>query len=182
MRLLRINDINVDIDDETAIGIDFQAYDVSQPGKRFINVSNTFTIPLTANNKAIFGNAENPQSLSINIYEVSICNYWVDNQQLIKNAKCRVEEIQDRISLFIFQKPDIWDILKGVSWYDFIDGFLDWADTVKGWPGYSVSNPITNRGVFVSTFANNTEGAFLPAYIGNFGDFDPTGTGFSSRS
>ena len=129
MRLLRINDIDVDIDDQTAIGIDFQSYDIKEPGKNFINISNTFTIPLTANNKAIFGNAQDPQSLATDIYEESICNYWIDNEQLIKNSKCRVEEIQDRISIFIFEKDDIWDTLKGVKWNDFIPDFITWLET-----------------------------------------------------
>jgi hypothetical protein len=177
MRLLRINNTDVHIDDDTAIGIDFQSYNVSEPGKRFVNISNTFTIPLTSHNLSIFGNADDPQSLDETIYNVASCDYWVDNEQLINNAKCRVEEIGERISLFIFQKADIWDILKGVSWYDFIVGFCDWADNVKGLPGYSGTNPITNKNVFASTFANNTEYAVLPHFVGNFYHFDPQGTG-----
>jgi hypothetical protein len=172
MRLLRINDIDVDIDDQTAIGIDFQSYDVKQPGKNFINISNTFTVPLTANNKAIFGNAENPQSLNTDIYEESICNYWIDNEQLIKNAKCRVDEIQDRISIFIFQKDDIWDILKSIDWADFIPDFITWLQTTKSYP--SSSSPFVGAFLdFLTTYSTTTEGVFLPMYFGNFYNYDP---------
>jgi hypothetical protein len=177
MRILRINDINVDIDDETAIGIDFQSYDIKQPGKNFINISNTFTIPLTANNKAIFGNAEDPQSLSTKVYESAVCNYWVDNNQLIRNAKCRVENIQDRISLFIFQKANIWDLLKSVLWDDFITDYLDWAENVKGVAGVGISNQFTNPGLFIENFRTATEDIVLPLYYGNLFDYDPTGAG-----
>jgi hypothetical protein len=167
MRILRINDIDVDIDDKTAIGIDFQSYDMKEPGKNFVNVSNTFTIPATANNKAIFGNASDPQSLSTLIYEESICNYWVDNEQLIKNAKCRVEQIQDRISIFVFQKDDIWDIMKGIKWEDFVPDYLYYLQFEKGLP----SRQFFFSGTwleFLTVYANTTEGIILPFYFGNF--------------
>lgn len=175
MRLLRINNIDVDIDNETAIGIDFQSYDIKEPGKNFINISNTFTIPATANNKAIFGNAGNPQSLSTKIYEQATCNYWVNNEQLIKDAKVRVEEIKDRISLFIFQKDDIWDTLKSVYWFDFIGDFITWGQTYKGWE--SAGSPSTNSNVFINKYANTTDGIFLPMYFGNLYNYDPVTSG-----
>ena len=166
MRLLRINDIDVDIDDQTAIGVDLQSYDIKQPGKRFINVTNTFTIPATSHNLGIFGNAQNGQSLSTKIYDQSICDYWVDNEQLIKSAKCRVDQIQDRISLFIFQKDDIWDELKGVLWPDFLRDFMQWQLIQKGL--YSAIFPFTGTFPdFINEFANNTEGIILPMTWGN---------------
>jgi hypothetical protein len=175
MRILRINDIDVDIDDQTAIGIDFQSYDVTNPGKRFVTISNTFTIPLTANNKSIFGNAQNPQSLSTSVYEDNICNYWVDNEQLIKDAKCRVEEIQDRISLFIFQKKDIWDILKSVEWPDFITDFITWAQLNKGLE--SAGSPIVGGANFVNKYIATTESVYLPMYFGNLLEYIENATG-----
>jgi len=177
MRLLRINDINVDIDDQTAIGIDFQSYDIKNPGKRYVNISNTFTIPLTANNRAIFGNAEDPQSLSTKVYEDAICSYWVDNQQLIDNARCRVDSIQDRISLFIFQKDDIWDQLKDVLWGDFITDFVDWGENVKNWTGVGISNALGSLMLFLNNFRSTTEGIILPMYQSNLYQYDPTGAG-----
>jgi hypothetical protein len=172
MRLLQIttsvNTYTVDIDDETAIGIDFQCYDIKEPGKRKINISNQFTIPGTAHNLAIFGYANNPQSTSTIIYAKNTINYWVDNQQLITDARVRVEEIQDRISLFIFQKNDIWDDLKALSWPEFQRQFMVWLHTVKGLP--DIDSPYTDTWQNFVTFYTNRINAhclFMPIYFGN---------------
>ena len=53
-RLLRINGFDIDIDDETAIGITLQSYDIKEPSQRKVNITNSFTIPLTTNNNKIF--------------------------------------------------------------------------------------------------------------------------------
>jgi hypothetical protein len=167
MRLLRINGIDVDIDERTAIGVDLQSYNIEEPGTTLINTTNTFTIPKTSNNLAVFGNAQDPQSLSTKIYDSSICNYWVDNEQLITNGKCRVDQIDgDRISLFIFEKADIWDELKGVLWPDFVNSFIGWLKTEKGL--YSLSSPFVGTFPnFIAEFAGNTEGLLLPMTWGN---------------
>ena len=133
MRLLRIDNIDVDIDEQTAIGVNYQSYDIKQVGKRFVNITNTFNIPATNHNLAIFGNAQNVQSLSTDIYSSSICNYWTNNEQLIKNAKCRVESINERISLFVYEKADIWDVLKTVLFPDFLASYITWLQA-KGLP------------------------------------------------
>ena len=70
MRLLYINNQLADIDEETAIGIDFQAYDLKDPAKRKLNTSNSFTIPKTANNLNILGNPDNHRPL-----------FWVDDRR-----------------------------------------------------------------------------------------------------
>lgn len=50
MRILRINGVIADIDESTAIGIDFQAYSVSEPAYQKCTVSNNFSIPKTNTN------------------------------------------------------------------------------------------------------------------------------------
>lgn len=62
MRILKINGKFADIDEKTAIGIDAQSYDVSNPSGRKVNVSNDFDIPLTSNNQKIIGYINNVQS------------------------------------------------------------------------------------------------------------------------
>jgi hypothetical protein len=173
-RLLRINDIDVDIDDKTAIGLDLQSYDVKEPGKTFINVSNTFNVPITSNNLSIFGLANDPQSKSTKVYDTSFCNYWIDNDKVIDNAKVRVESIQDRINLFIFEKLDVWEELKKVKYVDFTESFITWMQDNKGLP--SVSSPYSGSSqTFVDTYATNTEGLILPMFVGNLFDYDPLG-------
>ena len=175
MRLLRINDINIDIDDKTAIGLTLQSYDVKQPGKRLVNITNTFTIPATSHNLQIFGFANNPQSTSLDIYSSATCDYWVDNEHLIKNAKCRVNSIDDRISLFVFQKDDVWDQIKKVKWVDFVPDFVQWLQDNKGLP--SITSPfIGNFGEFIETYVDNSEGVILPFYFGNLYNYDPAGS------
>lgn len=169
MRLLRINNVDVDIDEKTAIGVNLQSYDIKTPGKRFVNVTNTFTIPPTSKNLGVFGNAQNSQSISTDIYAKATCDYWVDNERLIRNAKCRVDKINERISIFIFQKKDVWEELDEVLWPDFIEAFIDW---LTGLP--TQSNPFTGQSnAFIQTYATNTEGVFLPMYFGNMYNYDP---------
>jgi hypothetical protein len=166
MRLLTINGIRVDIDDKTAIGIDLQTYDVKSPAKAKINISNTFSVPKTINNLSIFGLPDNPQSTSTKVYEVSICNYWLDNEKLIDEAKIRVEEIQDRINLLVFDKKDIWETLKTVEWQDFMNDFMFWMYANKGL--YDVANPYTGTfDGFIDEFAASNEGVKLSMFWGN---------------
>jgi hypothetical protein len=173
-RLLRINDIDVDIDEKTAIGLDLQSYDVKEPGKTFINVSNTFNVPITSNNLSIFGLANNPQSKSTKVYDTSFCNYWIDNDKIIDNAKIRVDSIQDRINLFIFEKQDFWEDIKKDLWPDFVDDLLTWLNTEKSLP--IESDPFTgNASDFLDSYYSSTTGVFLPFYIGNFGDYISVG-------
>lgn len=174
MRLLRINDTNIDIDDKTAIGLTLQSYDIKQPGKRLVNITNTFTIPATSHNLQIFGFANNPQSTSLYIYSSATCDYWVDNEHLINSAKCRVNSINDRISLFVFQKEDIWDLIKKVNWTDFVPDFVQWLQDNKGLPSLSIPF-IGNFGEFIEPYVDNSEGVILPFYYGNLYNYDPAG-------
>lgn len=165
-RLLRINGIDVDIDDKTSIGITLQTYDVKKPGETFINVSNTFSVPATLKNLATFGLANNPQSQSTKVYEVNYCNYWIDNEKIINNAKIRVEGIQERIDLFIYEKQDIWDQLKRLTYTELSRGLMDWLWATKGVPSPSVPYTGTSQG-FIDIYSNTTEGIILPMFMGN---------------
>lgn len=166
MRLLYINDVLMDIDEQTSLGIDFQAYDVKDPSKRKVNISNKFSIPKTAHNMAVFGFADNPQSTSDIIYNSITCDYWQDNNHLIENGLVRVEEISDRLSLYFTGKNTIWDDLKLFTWHDFVDEYLTWAKDVKGLPIYQPTNNDFND--FLTNFTTATDGIILPFYYGNF--------------
>lgn len=171
MRLLKINNTVVDIDDQTAIGIDLQSYDVKEPGKSFIKITNTFTVPKTVNNLSIFGLASDVQSTSTKIYNKSSVDYWIENEQLVKDARCRVDEISDRISLFIFAKPDIFEELKSMKWGQFAGLMLLWLYGDKNlYAPAPLGTPYsgTFQG-FVDEFgvAAGSKGIILPAAWGN---------------
>jgi len=166
IRLLRINGVDVEMDDSTAIGINIQKYDLKTPGNRVVSASNSFTVPATAKNRAIFGYAADPQSRSTTVYAPTICDYWVDNYQIITNAKCKVESISDRISLFVFEKPTIWDLTKGVSWTQFQQDFLQWIQDEKGIP--SEASPSTESyDDFVTGYIGSAAYLKFGHYFGN---------------
>ena len=166
MRLFKINDITIDIDENTAIGITLQTYDIKEPGQRKIKISNTFNIPKTANNMAVIGFAGDVQFNNDSVYNVMIADYWIDNEKLIDQAKVRVMEVGDRISLFVFQKDDIWDNLKLLLWPQFVTEFIDWMQTHKSLP--SELNPFTGTlGEFLGPYLNPSSDIILPMYYGN---------------
>lgn len=174
MRILRINDILADIDEQTTIGIDLQCYDVKNPNSRFIKVSNTFTIPCTANNLGIFGNPQIPYSIDTTIYDENYCNYYIGNWQIIENAKCRVEEIGERISIFVFEKNNFWDNLKSIFWPQFVSEYLAWAHVEYNVP--ILSAPSTDDFQdFIQRYIDSTSSIVLPLLMGNLYNYQDIG-------
>lgn len=171
-RLLKINGEAAEIDDKTAIGITYQSYDLKKPGERKVKISNNFTIPGTSKNLQKFGFANNPQTTSKKVYGANFCDYWVGNEALIEGAKCRVEEMNDRIKLFTFQKPDVWDQIKLLKWPDFVVDFVSWLQSEKGLPS-SGAPFLGNFGEFIEPYTENTEGLILPFYLGNLYNYAP---------
>lgn len=168
MRLLKINDTFVDIDEKTAIGIDFQKYDIKEPGVRKMSVSNTFSIPKTDKNISLFDFADNPQSLSTSIYDKYTVNYWIDNQHLIINGDLRIDEISDRIKLYIIERKDFWENLKEYKYSDFLVEYMEWLRDFKGEyysDGFGFSG---TYGDFMSRYINNDVQNYLiiPYYFG----------------
>ena len=165
MRLLYINSKLVDIDETTSIGIDYQAYDMKDPGKRKTIISNTFSIPKTSKNLAIFGHPDNPQSTSNIVYNNITCDYWIDNNHIIISGSIRIESITDRINIYVTNKNAFWDDLKTFTWSQFLTEYLDWLENVKG-------VPVEQRGIrdlstFLTPFATATEDIILPFFYGN---------------
>jgi hypothetical protein len=177
MRLLRINNQTADIDNETAIGVTFQGYDVTDVKIRKIKASNTFSIPLTATNRKIFENAGAAQWIGDEIggveygtaiYNTITIDYFVDNIQLLNKVKIRVEEISDRIYIFVFEKNDIFDTLKNVLWGDFIADFFDWLNVPK------LATPFVGTYTdFIDTYRAAEANPFLSLYFGNFYEASP---------
>lgn len=171
MRILKINDSIVDIDDATSIGIDFQAYDVSDPSNRKASVSNNFSIPATIKNLAKLGYANDPQTKATTIYDSVTCDYWVDSVCLINKGQLKVTEIGERINCSIVEKDSFWEDLKLYKWSDFLHEWLAWAPVPKY--GTTVYNSFATM---VGSLASSTEHAHLSYYFGNLTRKDVSGS------
>lgn len=170
MRLLFVNGEKVDIDESTAIGIDFSAYDITDPANRKTSVSNSFTIPKTDKNMRLFGYPGHPQSISKIIYNSCTCDYWVDSVKLIDNGSARVTEVKDRITILISEKAIFWDQLEDVLWPDFMIDFIQWLHEEKGVP--SINAPLnTDFEGFLNAYINTNEGIFLPLFFSNLANY-----------
>lgn len=181
MRLLRFNGQKIDIDGKTAIGITYQSYDITDIGKRKTTLSNSFTIPGTDNNRKITGYADDPQTTDLSIYDKFICDYWVDNEQLITNANIQIKEISGgRLKIFVHEKDEFWDEIKDYSYQTFVDDYLEWLRIEKGIPA-STSEGTTyftgNFSQFMAGYTSSTENLIFPYYFGNLFRYEPGGEG-----
>lgn len=135
MRFLRVYTsdwINLDIDEQTAIGIDIVSFDVKEPENRKFSYSNEFNIPITNINKSVFDLVGDEQAVHFlqgeiqsNLYKSLRCEYYVDNS-LIISGTCYISEVSDRISLFLKPDMSIFDTLKSISWMQFEDYFMQY--------------------------------------------------------
>lgn len=174
MRLLKFNGSIVDIDEKTAIGIDYSAYDVAEPGSRKVAASNKFTIPRTSNNMLLIGFAGDPQSASLTVYNNITCQYYNQNKCLIRNGTARVTEVADRISVFVYEKSTVWTELQDYTWTQFQEDFVDWLIAEKSLP--SAASPFVGTFTnFLTPYINPSEGVILPFLISNLSKFDPLG-------
>lgn len=172
MRLLKFNNVQIDIDEQTAIGIDFQGYDVKDPGKRKIAVSNSFTIPKTSHNLKQIGHAGNPQSISNIAYNPIVVQYYNDNKQLIRNGSARITEVSNRISLLVYEKASFWDLMADFLWPNVQQELLTWLQDEKGYPSATAPFVGTFQD-FIEDYIGTTEGLILPYFISNLAKYSP---------
>lgn len=178
MRTLFINDQLVDIDDETVIGLNFQAYDIKEIGQRKLNISNQCTIPATSNNLKIFDFAGNPHQIGASSWEdVMSCNYYIDNDILIENGQVILDEVSNRISITLVQNKSIWDVLKTTefSWGEIFSYLI----TFKGLPYIAEPSPFicdptgdADLIFFLNEYRDATEGVKLSFFHSNFFNLD----------
>lgn len=165
MRLLKINDYIVDIDDNTAIGIDVENLDLTQPSKRFVNSSNAFTIPNTINNLKAIGYIGGLTNADQTIYDNFSVQYFLNNEIIIDGAYVVIQEISDRIKLQVIRKPTIWDGMKSLSWNSFISEYFDYLVAFHNIP--PGSSPVTKTfNKWVTMWLDVSDGALrlYPAY------------------
>lgn len=177
MRYLWIKRELADIDDKTAIGIDLQAYDLKEPGKLKVNVSNSFSIPATAVNLRILGNPGNPHRLNNTIYDKIRVDYQVNNTMYIENGSARIESIKDgRINMYVASRPTFVDNMKATPLNYFLkkwfnnefenDNFSTFKDLVDN---YGMGHKGVKLSPYISTPADlvDTEEA-VPEYFDFF--------------
>ena len=135
---------NVDLDDQTAIGINVNVFNPVKPDVASVNISNEFTIPKTRNNINIFDGIFNPNH-NTNEYAGSDynykCDYFVDNHRLISGVIYLKSCDADRITMFIYDKYSVISSLKQTTFGDFERLYLntkyyDYSDFPINAPGY----------------------------------------------
>ena len=174
LRLLFINGQKVDIDEQTAIGITYQSYDMKNPAERFVNVSNSFTIPATATNKAIFEYAHLPESLTNKPYEIALCDYWIENELILDKARVQLQSISNRIELYLYQKNDFWDIIKTQKIDDsFYSALFEYFVAISR-QDMEIPTPTNEQYFatfeeFIQPYTRNTKsGIFLSMFLSNY--------------
>jgi hypothetical protein len=178
MRILRINGEICDIDEKTAIGIDFQCYDISDPSNQKTTVSNKFTIPKTAKNLRLIKFTGNPHSVDDFAYNQNIVDYWTDSIQLIKSGTFYISEINDRINIIISEKNSIWQNLALLKWNQFLFDFMEWAKINYPAVG-TIESPNTHdtfQNIITSLANENATPFVLPAFISNLALYDDEST------
>lgn len=163
-----INGSLMDTDDKTIIGFDLQSYDVKDPANPKIIISNTVTFPCTSNNLRIIGFADNPQVESDVPFYYMYLTYNQNNEVIVEDARVRITEVGDRISMVIYQKNNVWDSFKVIKFPD-IEAKLFAYLVVKY--GYPIANTkVSSYGTFLDFFINSESGITLPFYFGNLYD------------
>lgn len=159
MRILKANGKILDIDDDTAIGIDYQAYDFKKPGDIKVNVSNTFNIPATVKNLKIFGFAGRSYSYENATFTRILVDYYIRNEQYITKGVARIEKIEKgRIHLFVAERPAFIDEMKTTPLNTFLKSWFDNEFVVERFSPFSV---------FVEAYKTERHGVILPFVEGN---------------
>lgn len=139
---------NVDLDDQTAIGINVNVFNPVKPDIASVNISNEFTVPKTRNNINIFDGIFDPNH-NTNEYAGSDynykCDYFVDNHRLISGVIYLKSCDSDRITMFIYDKYSVISSLKQTTFGEFERLYLnteyyDYSTWPVNAPGYLIGS------------------------------------------
>ena len=149
-----VGNYDMDVDDKTSIGINYQVYDIQNPLKRYKTTSNNFNIPATAKNLFIIGNPNstgggnhinNRPIISNSIY----CTYIIDNDIVLNKQNVYVSEITDRISLLLTSSNKAIDLLKSITWDTLCRNYCEYT---MGSSPFSLGSAYAGQwGDFIST-------------------------------
>ena len=124
-----INDILVDIDQETAMGVNFTGFSTGNLGNINLSHTNSFTIPLTNHNHKAIGFVDN-----MNLNTKQVQSSWYGNHGfkmyadglLVFTGKVYVDEITDgRINLYVVRDRDFVNILQSYTMWEATQTIVD---------------------------------------------------------
>jgi hypothetical protein len=165
MRKVLLNGIELDIDEETIIGFDIQTYDVKEPAKPKVIISNNVSFPPTSTNLKAIGFTNNPQVDSEVAFNLMLLTYIEGNDIIVENAKVRITEVLDRIKLVIYQKNDAWDTFKLLKFPDIEAKLFAFLAVKYNYP--TVLNKAGSFATFLDFFINSNHGIIIPFYFSN---------------
>lgn len=118
---LYINGKIADLDDDTAIGMQYNGFQFSDAGNIHLTYSNTFTLPITKVNRSIFGIVDdmgvNSAVVSSKFYDNLPFSMYIDGAKVI-SGKIYVSEITDRISVYIINMKDFTEMMGKYTMFD----------------------------------------------------------------
>ncbi len=116
---------DVEIDQETVIAVNFQAYDLNIPEKRLRTFTNTFSIPATVKNLMNLNfpankNIKYDQAPARSVYNNILATYQLNNVIIFNKSAIKINSITDnRINISIIENNQNaigLDLLKSISW------------------------------------------------------------------
>lgn len=110
--VIKINDVIVDYDDQTAIGITYRSYSPSEIDKIFLNSTNQFTLPKTKTNDTVFDFARFANSNPVGVYDKMVCYIYLNGMKIL-NGHCYLKEVaNNRYSVQFIEGKNVFDKLK----------------------------------------------------------------------
>ena len=152
MKRIEINGEFADLSEES-IGLNWQYFDVSNPGVRINPFTSTIKLPFTARNKRLLGYGDAIGGNMDGIRAVANVNYWFGAYKVISNGYLKVTEIDKAYICSITAKNQLVESLEALSFIDIFDGALATLS-----PTYSTA---------INSLAAGTSGWLLPRTLVN---------------
>lgn len=132
---LYLNDHPVDLSDDSPIALTFQINDLAEVKNQQGNTSNQFKLPLTQNNRAILGFADNTNIKSHTPYTKLQAKLIQNGIEILPNAIAEINEVDDNTASIT--------ILSGnVDFFDALGGQIaDMGDSTSQWSNYGSNLP-----------------------------------------
>ena len=132
---LFLNDKPVDLSDDSPIALTFQINDLAEVKNQQGNTSNQFKLPLTQNNRAILGFADDISIQSQTPYTTLKAKIIQNGIEILPNAIAEINEIDDDTASIT--------ILSGnVDFFDALGGQIaDMGDSTSQWSNYGSNLP-----------------------------------------
>lgn len=116
---LKVRGIDLDLSSNAVIALTKQVADIGQFQNRLSSFTNKFTLPLTANNRALLG-IEDIESNSDIPYSLTDCSLWFNGIEVASNSRLVVDEFADNAKVSLRPgNAGFFDIIKTLKLRDF---------------------------------------------------------------